>query len=94
MKTKKPYRIFKPGRLVATPGVLKKVPGIELTSALTRHLRGDWGDVCDEDRATNDRAVKSGERIFSVYHSGSGVKFWIITEWDRSATTILLPDEY
>lgn len=94
MKTKKPYRLFKPGRVVATPGVLKKVPGLKLTSALTRHLQGDWGDVCDKDRAANDCAVKSGDRIFSVYHSESGVKFWIITESDRSATTILLPDEY
>lgn len=94
MKAKKPYRLFKPGRLVATPGVLIAVPGVELTNALTRHLRGDWGDACDEDRASNDRAVKGGDRIFSVYHSGDGVKFWIITEWDRSVTTILLPDEY
>lgn len=94
MKTKKPYRLFKPGRLVATPRVLRKVPGFELTNALTRHLRGDWGDTCDEDKDSNDRAIKSGERIFSVYHSEEGVKFWIITEWDRSATTILLPDEY
>lgn len=94
MEKEKPNWLFKPGRVVATPGVLKKIPGLKLTSALKRHLQGDWGDVCDEGRATNDRAVKSGERIFSVYHSESEVKFWIITEWDRSATTILLPDEY
>lgn len=94
MKKKKPYRLFKPGKLVATPGVLKAIPGVELTNALTRHLRGDWGDACDEDRASNDRAIKSGDRIFSVYHSKSGVKFWVITDRDRSATTILLPSEY
>lgn len=94
MKKKKPYRLFTPGKFVATPRVLKTVPGVELTNALTRHLRGDWGDVSDENRASNDRAVKGGDRIFSVYHSEGGVKFWIITERDRSATTILLPNEY
>lgn len=94
MKKRKSFRLFRPGKLVATPHVLKVVPGVELTNALTRHLRGDWGDVGDEDRASNDRAIKGGDRILSVYHSKDGVKFWIITEWDRSATTILLPDEY
>ncbi len=94
MKKKKPYRLFKPGKLVVTPHVLEKVPRDELTDALTRHLRGDWGDVCDEDRISNDRAIKEGNRILSIYHSKDGVAFWIITEADRSATTILLPSDY
>ncbi len=93
-KKKKPYRLFTLGSLAATPRVLESVPGAELTTALMRHLRGDWGDVSDEDRAANDRAVKGGDRIVSSYHSTDGVKFCIITEWDRSATTILLSGEY
>ena len=52
------------------------------------------GVVCPQDKWANDRAVKGGERLLSVYHSKDGVKFWIITEWDRSATTVLLPEDY
>lgn len=61
---------------------------------LARHAAGDWGDLCGEDRAANDRAVAVGARILSAYHTPEGVKLWIITEADRSATTILLPEEY
>ena len=50
--------------------------------------------MCPQDKWANDRAVKGGERLLSVYHSKDGVKFWIITEWDRSATTVLLPEDY
>lgn len=61
---------------------------------LMRHSLGDWGDCCEEDRQANDWSLKEGERLFSVYHTAQGMKIWIITEWDRSATTILLPSEY
>ncbi|WP_417850272.1 hypothetical protein [Thalassoglobus sp.] len=61
---------------------------------MQRHLSGDWGDCEPEDAIANDRAVSEGTRLFSVYHSSSGTKFWIITEADRSATTVLLPDDY
>ena len=66
----------------------------EVRDALTRHMRGDWGEVCDEDWTENDFSLKNGFRILSAYTSKSGFKFWIITEADRSATTILLPEEY
>ena len=66
----------------------------DVLTALCRHLGGDWGDVCDEDGMTNDSALQCGARLFSVYHAEDGTKFWIITEWDRSITTILLPSEY
>jgi len=62
-------------------------------AALGRHVRGDWGDVDAEDRAANDRALREGTRVLSSYRAG-GVKFWVITEADRSATTVLLPSEY
>lgn len=85
---------FVPGKLVATPAVLESVPRNELLSAYSRHLCCDWGDVCPQDKQSNDRAIKNGERLFSAYHSRDGIKFWIITEADRSATTVLLPEDY
>jgi len=63
--------------------------------SLKRHAQGDWGDVKSHDRRMNDQALKDGEsRIFSVYKGGPEGKIWIITEWDRSVTTILYPSEY
>lgn len=85
---------FSLGRLVATPGVLTAVPREEIDDALNRHAHGDWGIMSEEDQHTNELALNGGGRLFSAYLSGGGVKFWIITEWDRSATTILLPSEY
>lgn len=82
------------GQTVATPHVLESVPQDEIFAALRRHQNCDWGDVSLQDKWSNDRAVKGEERLFSVYHSKSGIKFWIITEWDRSATTVLLPEDY
>ena len=65
------------------------------TPYLRRHLHGDWGDLSDEDRRLNDAALKSGEdRLFSSYQVTPDLKLWIITEWDRSVTTLLLPSEY
>lgn len=62
---------------------------------VSRHARGDWGDVCDEDKRLNDRARKDASRLLSAYTLMDGTtRVWIITEADRSATTVLLPDEY
>ncbi len=66
----------------------------EVREAIARHMRGDWGDVCDADWQENDFSVTNGFRILSSYRTKAGIKFWIITEADRSATTILLPEEY
>lgn len=85
---------FELGRVVATPNVLEAVPEDEIFAALRRHQNCDWGDVCPQDKWSNDRAVRKKERLLSVYHSKDDVKFWIITEWDRSATTVLLPQDY
>lgn len=86
--------LFPMGRLVATPGALHAVLNCEISAAVNRHLAGDWGEVGKEDRAENNHSLKHGHRLFSVYRTESGVKFWIITEADRSATTVLLPEEY
>lgn len=94
MNTASVPRSFSIGRLVATPRVLEEIPCWDLYRALSRHTACDWGDVCPEDRRQNDDALRHGLRLLSAYHSTDGKKFWIITEGDRSATTILFPDEY
>lgn len=88
--------LFRLGRCVATPGALEDLEESENTAEelLRRHQTGDWGDLGQEDKATNEDALKTGGRIFSAYILSTGVKIWLITEWDRSATTILLPSEY
>jgi hypothetical protein len=64
-------------------------------SSLQRHLNGDWGDLCEEDKRANDFALRNGDdRLFSKYNFDEDTSIYIITEWDRSATTILFPDEY
>lgn len=85
---------FPLGDVLATPGALEVLSQEEIACCLTRHASGDWGDLCREDRDANDRALVEGGRLFSAYHSQGAVKFWIITEADQSATTVLLPEEY
>jgi hypothetical protein len=85
---------FPLGQLFATPGVLAEVCATDISSALARHSMADWGELTQEDIDENNRALKEGSRLFSAYCSTSRVKFWIITEWDRSVTTVLLPSEY
>lgn len=88
--------MFALGQVVATPGALDALSAAEQdgNDFLARHARGDWGEVDAEDKATNDEAVKEGQRLLSAYSLKGGQKLWIITEWDRSVTTLLLPDEY
>jgi hypothetical protein len=87
---------FLMGRLVATPGAIDAMEkaGQNPLEFLQRHWRGDWGEVGPEDAAENELSVAKGFRIMSVYKLATGVKVWVITEADRSVTTILLPDEY
>jgi hypothetical protein len=82
------------GRVFSTRGAIDRVPSGELLIALIRHANGDWGCLDEEDRRANDNALIDGARILSAYCSRDHVKFWIITEADRSTTTILLPDDY
>lgn len=65
-----------------------------LFSYLARYANGDWGDVCKEDWKSNDEALKNGLRLISEYKLPDGRRIWIITEWDRSATTLLFPEDY
>lgn len=86
---------FNFGQLVATPNALESVEAIEIQKALRRHSQGDWGDVSEQDKKSNDNALANGqERLFSSYKDSKGEKFWIITEADRSSTTVLLPEDY
>ncbi|MBE0436468.1 MAG: hypothetical protein IBX56_11765 [Methylomicrobium sp.] len=87
--------LFGLGRTMASPGAMVVMQGMGLSpiSLLSRHQRGDWGELAEEDKAANDEAVTNGRRVFSAYHFDT-VKFWVITEADRSLTTILLPEEY
>lgn len=82
------------GDVYATPGVLEKVTQEDVIKTIERHRKCDWGEVCEEDWKENDLSLEMGFRILSEYTSSNGVRFWIITEADRSATTILLPEEY
>lgn len=84
------------GAVVATPAALRAIAlaGDDYLRLLARHRAGDWGTVPPEDWRANDWALIHGERILSAYTLASGEKVWVITEWDRSATTILLPEEY
>ena len=87
--------LFQTGVILATPGALELAHNHSenLYEYLSRHTQGDWGDLDSQDREMNDLAVINGERIFSAYPTWGG-RIWIITEADRSATTILLPSEY
>jgi hypothetical protein len=87
---------FELGRLVITPAASAalEVANVSGVLLLARHIRCDWGDLAEEDRLQNDLALLLGMRVLSSYALPNGGKVWIITEADRSATTILLPDDY
>lgn len=87
---------FELGQMVMTPGAdeamreARHVP----PEFLLRHKHGDWGDLPPEDVQENERALRVGSRLFSAYRTRTDAKLWVITEWDRSVTTLLLPEEY
>ena len=85
---------FSLGRVVITGTAQGVIPGDEAAAALRRHAAGDRGDLCVEDRAVNEQALRDGQRLLSSYRSASGVPFWIITDADRAYTTILRPEDY
>lgn len=87
---------FNLGKIVATPGALEafEESGQSPADFLDRHVRGDWGDVCDEDKLLNDQALIDGSRLLSAYRTLKNVRLWLITEADRSSTCCLLPSEY
>lgn len=85
---------FPLGRTVITRTALATLTTEDVQTALGRHVAGDWGDVDENDRRENELSLGQGFRLLSVYHGQNGTKFWIITEADRSATTVLLPEDY
>ena len=92
--SKKPA--FELGQIVATPGALAalKKSGQQPGEFLTRHVNREWGDLDEEDRKENDYSLDHGFRLLSAYKTNAGDRLWIITEADRSVTTLLLPEEY
>jgi hypothetical protein len=91
-----PQPRFTLGQIVGTPGALEalKQADQQFVELIARHVTGDWGEVPDEDKAENEFSLEHGLRLMSAYTLNNGVKVWVITEQDRSATTILLPEEY
>jgi hypothetical protein len=88
--------LFPLGQVVATPGALAALEKAGQTpfEFIARHLRGDWGDLDESDRKENELSLKKGFRLMSSYTTNAAEKIWIITEADRSSTTLLLPEEY
>ena len=89
-----PVAVMRLGHLVATPNALESLTRDDILLGIQRHQAGDWGNVTDDDRMANDQALVQGTRIVSAYNAGNGTRFWIITEADRSVTTVLLPEDY
>lgn len=85
---------FPLGQIVMTATALHCLTEEDVRESLRRHSDGDWGDLEQEDKSANDAALAHGGRLFSAYHSQQGTKFYVITEWDRSLTTVLLPEDY
>ena len=83
---------FTLGRTTITAGALAALSHEDVLAAFSRHVVGDWGEVDREDWDANERALREGGRLVSIYRSSR--KFYVITEWDRSLTTVLLPEEY
>jgi hypothetical protein len=87
-------QLFPLGRCCVTLNASRRLSRSEILRALRRRQSGDWWELPDGDRLENEIAVVRGSRILSAYHAGNGTKFWVITEADRSQTTVLLPDDY
>jgi hypothetical protein len=85
---------FALGELVATAAAMAALTQADIQTAIRRHLSGDWGDLDKEDVTANETALEKGRRLLSVYYGANKTKFYVITEWDRSLTTVLLPSDY
>jgi hypothetical protein len=86
--------LFALGQLVITANAQASLHPDDILPALRRHAAGDWGDLCPEDKALNQEALATGQRLFSKYADRNGVAMYVITEHDRSVTTVLLPEDY
>ena len=85
---------FALGQTVITANAKAVLPELDVVLALQRHQAGDWGELEEHDRQMNEEGLRNEGRLFSVYKSVRDQKFYIITEWDRSITTVLLPEDY
>jgi hypothetical protein len=87
---------FSLGQILATPGALEALEESNQSPSdyLAMHMNGQWGDVCPEDAEENELSIREGFRILSSYKTNKGVRIWVITEADRTVTTLLLPSEY
>jgi hypothetical protein len=96
MNEKPIFPLFERGQVVITPGAGEAFfdSPVHPRVYMRMHQWGEWGDLSDEDKRANDRAVLYGDRILSAHILPTGVKIWVITEADRSVTTFLLPSEY
>lgn len=88
-----PAALFRLGRIVVSANAQGRLTQEDILRGIQRHQAGDWGDMNEQDRQLNNRALTQGARLLSVYHSAQGVRFRLITEADRSATTVLLPQD-
>jgi hypothetical protein len=91
---RKPLPKFPVGKLCITPNAAAQLSAEEIAAGLTRHLLGDWGELDTADWQLNDQGLTHGGRLCSTYTTQPGLKFWIISEPDRSATTVLMPEDY
>lgn len=89
-----PLAKFRLGRIVMTHSVMNCLSEEDIFTGIRRHQSGDWGDANQHDPAANDRALVDGTRLLSAYQTSSGITFWLLTEADRSVTTVLLPEDY
>lgn len=94
MIQKQSEKSFSLGRILITTSVEDRLERAEIDTALGRHARGDWGDLCPDDCRQNELALREGGRLFSAYADQHHTRFYIITDADRSATTVLLPGDY
>ena len=85
---------FELGELIISDNAANTLKPGDVLNALIRHQVGDWGELENRDRHANEEALICGGRLFSAYKNQNGIKFWIITEWNREATTVLLPNDY
>ena len=85
---------FELGQLIITANAARTVETVDVLVSLIRHSFGDWGDLCEVDREGNEHGLKDDRRLFSSYKLQDEQKLWIITEWNREATTALLPEDY
>ena len=88
-----PIARFRLGKIVVTPNALQQLTPDDILAAIQRHQTGDWGELSSADSQENERSLRQGLRLSSLYRARNGKKFWLITEANRSATSVLLPED-